>query len=161
MNNIIIRKATYEDKEQTNEVHRRYIREVCSKDYSSEQIRIWSDVNYSDEIWKRSLEQDIYYVLELDSKIEGFIHGKVHDNNTGEIMGLYFTPTILGKGYGRKSFELVMNEISRKKPQKVIISGTKTARAFYEAMGLKVKEIVQSNIRETVIETCEMELSFS
>jgi len=155
---IIIRKAKLEDKVATNDAHKRSIREVCSKDYNEEQIRIWSDVTYSDEIWENSLKNDIYYVLEKDTVIEGFIHGRIHSDNTGEIMGLYFTPAIMGQGYGRKAFELVMKEILKSNPTKVIISGTKTALPFYKAMGFKVVEVKQSNIRGTVIETNEMEL---
>ena len=161
MSTVTIRKGKIEDKQQVNLAHKRSIREVCSKDYNEEQVRIWSDVTYDQEIWNRSIQNDIYYVLEKDGTIEGFIHGRVHPDNTGEIMGLYFTPEVIGLGYGRKVFDLVMNDIKSSSPSRVIISGTKTARPFYEAMGFTVVEIKQSNIRGTMIETNEMELLIS
>lgn len=158
MEDVIIRKATIEDKEQVNDAHVRSIREVCSKDYEPHQIEAWSSVIYDQEIWDKNVTNDIFYVLEKAGRVEGMIHGRVHDNSIGEIMGLYFTPEIIGQGYGRKAFEIVMDEIKQTKPEKVVISGTVTARPFYEAMGFSVKEIKLSNIRGVDIQTNEMEL---
>ncbi len=158
MSEVIIRRAKLEDKTATNDAHKRSIREVCSRDYNEEQIRIWSDVTYSDDIWENTVKNDICFVLEKNSKVEGVIHGRIHPDNTGEIMGLYFTPEIIGQGLGRKAFEMVMSEILKTNPSKVIISGTKTALPFYKAMGFEVTEVKQSNIRGTIIETNEMEL---
>jgi hypothetical protein len=89
MSRMAIREAKLEDKDQVNHAHVRSIREVCSKDYSPAQIQAWSDLKYSDEIWSNTVINDCCYLIEKDSKVQGFCHAKVHDNGIGVIAGMY------------------------------------------------------------------------
>lgn len=152
-----IRKGKMDDIESVMNVHRRSIREICSKDYNEEQIAKWSDVNYSMEIWTKTINDDCYYVYERDSQIVGFCHALLRENNIGEIVGMYFAPEIKGLGLGAKIFSLCMDYLDNQKVDKVIIHGTKTAKPFYESMGFKTVEKKESNIRGAIIESYLLE----
>lgn len=152
-----IRRGVIADMNAVMSAHKRSIQEVCSKDYTKEQTDLWSNVNYSLEIWERTITKDIFFVVEIDGTVQGMCHGRNHDNGTAEIMGLYFAPELIGQGVGREVFEKCMSELIKPNPSKVIISATKTAKGFYEAMGFKpVKEVV-CNIRGADILTFDME----
>ena len=157
MENLVIRKARLEDKEQVNQAHVRSIKEVCSRDYSPEQIEKWSSLKYSDDIWSNTVNKDCCYLIEKDSQIYGFCHAKIHNDNRGEIAGLYFTPEILGKGFGRKIFERCLAYLKQFNPEKIFIVGTKTAKGFYETMGFRTLEKKIIQIRGVDVECYHME----
>jgi len=158
-NDYIIRKSIFEDKVAVNEAHMKSIREVCAKDYSSEQIKHWSSLTYTDDVWTISVNNDFHYVIEKNGKVEGFCHAKVHDDSIGEIVGLYFTYEVIGLDAGREVFELAMKYFKEKNPKKVIISATKTAKGFYEKMGFDaLGPATDCQMRGTTIECFDMEL---
>ena len=47
----VIRKAKLDDMKSVMRAHTLSIEEICSKDYTSEQIAKWADVNYSNDVW--------------------------------------------------------------------------------------------------------------
>lgn len=147
--NIIIRKSKIEDIEQVMDAHKRSIVELCSNDYNEEQIDCWSNVNYSHDIWSRSVNDEYHLVVEKNNKIEGFCHACVHEGAIGEIRGLYFTSEIAGLGYGRKIFKKSIDYLRDNDCNKVVITGTKTAKPFYEKMGFSCIEEKSLNIRGT------------
>ena len=156
-----IRQAKIEDKVAVNEAHKRSIREVCSKDYNSEQIEKWSNVTYDDKIWENGIKNHFYYVVEVNGKVEGMCHALVHDDHiTGEIFGLYLTPQAIGLGAGRELVEMAMDWMKVQAPiTKVVISGTKTAKPFYEKMGFKAKGgPAKEEIRGAILDCYDMEL---
>ncbi|WP_417334717.1 GNAT family N-acetyltransferase [Halobacteriovorax marinus] len=159
MSEIKIRKAKVEDMEAVNAAHRRSIKEVCSKDYTAEQIEKWSDVTYALERWKNTIENECCYILEQNNEIYGVCHSKIHDDNRGEIVGLYLTPEVIGKGLGRKIFEKCLSYVKDFKPALVFINGTITAKGFYEAMGFHAVEEKQINIRGADVKIHYMEMN--
>lgn len=155
---IIIRKAILQDKRSVEAAHIRSIREVCSKDYSADQIEKWSAIKYSDDIWHNTVNRDCCYLVVKGSVTYGFCHAKIHENNRGEIVGLYFTPEIIGQGLGRTVFDKCMTYLDEHLTKTIFIRGTKTARGFYEAMGFKVIESGTLQIRGAEIAYYYMEL---
>ncbi len=155
---IIIRKASLQDKKSVEAAHIRSIREVCSKDYSKEQIEKWSALKYSDDVWDKTVNQDSCYLVVSGSVVYGFCHAKTHENNRGEIVGLYFTPEIIGQGLGRTVFDRCMKYLDEHNAKTIFIRGTKTAKGFYEAMGFKIIESGTLQVRGTDIEYYYMEL---
>lgn len=153
----ILRKVERLDIEKVMECHRRSIREICVKDYSHDQIQKWSNINYSMDIWKNTVERDCCYVYERDDKILGFCHAMLRENEVGEIVGMYFVPEIQGLGLGRKIFNLCIDYLKENNVKKVIIHGTKTAKAFYESMGFNCLGKKEVNIRGAIIESYDFE----
>ena len=158
MSEFLIREAVLSDKEAVNKAHVRSIREVCSKDYTPEQIAAWSDVIYDDQIWQNTVLKDRCYVVEKDSEVLGFCHAGVRDESRGIIIGLYLVPEAIGKGLGRKLFDQAMDYLNEQKVIKVTVQGTKTARPFYEAVGFVVTEETTMDLRGITLECICMEL---
>jgi putative acetyltransferase len=155
----LIRRARINDMIEVMRAHRLSIKEICSKDYNPEQIEKWSDVKYTNEIWEDSVNKDIYYVIEVDGRIEGFCHSQVHANNVGEIKGLYFTKVVQGTGLGREVFELSMNNLRADGCKTFFIFATKTAKGFYEKMGFREVESLNIQVRGANLECYKMEMS--
>ncbi|MCB9091396.1 MAG: GNAT family N-acetyltransferase [Halobacteriovoraceae bacterium] len=158
MDKVIIRKSKLEDLNEVMDAHRRSILELCSKDYDENQIKCWSSINYSSDIWECSVNKEFHLVLEKNNKIEGFCHACVHGNSVGEIKGLYFTKEIAGQGYGRKVIEKSLDYLKKYNCNKCIISGTKTAKPFYEKMGFNCIEDQTLNIRGADLTCYKMEM---
>lgn len=158
MSEIIIRNTLVEDMKAVMDAHRRSIIELCSKDYNDEQIKCWSTVKYSLDIWKCSVNDEFHLVVEKDGRIEGLCHACIHSEGVGEIKGLYFTKEIAGQGYGRKAFEQSLEFLKEGRCKKVIITGTKTARPFYEKMGFSCINERSLNIRGSDLICYSMEM---
>ena len=154
-----IRESRFEDMDAVIRAHRTSILELCSKDYSSEQMEKWGNVYYSEEVWRKTIQSsnERHFVVEVNQMIEGFCHCKVHPNGMGEIAGLYVTSKIQGTGLARKAFELCMDFIKAHGCKKVFIFGTKTAKGFYEAMGFCEVEALNINVRGADLECFKME----
>ena len=155
--NYTIRKSKIEDMNEVMDAHQRSIRELCTQDYNQDQIDKWSDISYCPEIWSKTVNDEYHLVVEVDDKIEGFCHAKIRENGEGEIAGLYFTKEIEGKGIGREVFEKVIDYIKSNKSSKVLITGTITAKGFYERMGFVEIESKELCIRGAVLACFKME----
>lgn len=139
------------------DAHRRSIIEICSKDYSPAQIEKYSAINYSSEIWEKSINDDYHLVVEVKNIIEGFCHAKIGDNGDGHIVGLYFSPVIAGQGIGRKVIEMTFNYLDQYMPRKIVLTGTVTAKPFYEKMGFIAVERKIITIRGAELPCYRME----
>lgn len=47
-------------------VHRDSIIDLCSKDYTSDEIKHYSNVIYTEDIWQRSINDQYHIVVELE-----------------------------------------------------------------------------------------------
>jgi N-acetylglutamate synthase-like GNAT family acetyltransferase len=134
---ITIRRAQHNDAPQIIDAHVRSIREVCSKDYTSEQIAAWSGRNFRAQVWCRTIDRDFVWVVEVNSTVRGFSHLAFMDEVTAEIMGFYFTPEARGSGTGKKLFQMMKEEAFAKGVKKLQLNATLTAKPFYESCGFQ------------------------
>jgi len=155
--NIKIRKTNLEDMKAVEDAHRRSIQNICSKDYTSHEIEKFSAVKYSTDIWENSIHNDYHIVIERDGIIEGMCHAKMNDNRIGEIVGLYITDKVIGTGCGRKLTEMAFEYLLKFNPIKITLTGTKTAKPFYEKMGFKEIEEKIVDIRGAQLTCYQME----
>jgi GNAT superfamily N-acetyltransferase len=118
------------------EAHRRSIHELCSKDYAPEQIADWGGARIKPERYVESITKNSekFFVLDDSGTIGGFA-GWFGE----EIQGFYMHPEYVGKGWGRKLFQVAETDFwqATQHPICTIIS-TITAKLFYEKMGYKV-----------------------
>lgn len=154
-----IRKTKMEEMKAVEDAHRRSIKKICSKDYSPEQIEKFAAVKYTEDRWEHSINNDYHIVVEKDGVVEGMCHAKVHENGEGEIVGLYFTDKVIGRGIGRKVMEFAFEYMKEHKAKKFFLNGTITAKPFYEKMGFQVVEKKKASIRGTEIDCFLMERS--
>jgi hypothetical protein len=97
---LIIRRALHGDATNIITAHRRSIRELCSKDYTSEQIAAWSGMNFQEDRWCQTMDQDLVLVIsDQQDNIFGFEHLQVHGDSDAEIAGLYFVPEATGQNF--------------------------------------------------------------
>lgn len=154
----IIRKTKIEEMVSVMDAHSRSIRQLCSKDYNQDQVSKWSSVNYTESIWHNTINNEFHICVEVNGRIEGLCHAKVDEDGDGHIVGLYFTDVIAGKGIGREVFEQAIAYIRKAGSTKVFITGTITAKGFYERMGFKAVEKKQVSTRGATLDCYKMEM---
>ena len=161
ISNTFVRRATLSDAFGIHQAHMKSITEICSKDYDEEQIEAWGNRPYNEESRIEAIKNDYVWVVESNKRIEGYAYLKIFDeHNYGEIWGLYLTPIVCGKGFGRIIIELIIKEARKLKLKKIYLSSTKTSKKFYEAAGFKqVGEDDVTLIRGFEIEGHPMEIS--
>ncbi|MBY0416259.1 MAG: GNAT family N-acetyltransferase, partial [Bdellovibrionales bacterium] len=133
-----IRRAKYTDATNMISAHRRSIREVCSKDYTPEQIAAWSGRNFQEEHWKKTMDSDhVWVISDKEDNIYGFGHLKFNQISESEIAGLYFVPEVIGLGIGKTLIKIIFNECKKRSIQTVSLTATKTAKRFYQNAGFE------------------------
>lgn len=134
---LLIRRARSEDAAKIINAHRRSIREVCSRDYSPDQIAVWSGRDFQETRWHQTIDRDIVWVIaDTANNIFGFGHLQIR-GNVAEVMGLYFVPEAIGRGFGKQMIRLMHKECESNSVQSISLTGTKTAKKFYEAVGFQ------------------------
>lgn len=134
---FIIRRAIHSDAEDIINVHVKSIRDVCAKDYTVEQIEAWAGRKFKPEMWIQAMDRDYIWVIEYDSKVTGFGHLAIMDEETCEVMGLYFVPSAIGQGLGKKIFQEFLSVAKKNQSKKMRLHSTLTARSFYESLGFR------------------------
>ena len=157
--NYKIRKSKIADMRSVEDAHRRSILEICSKDYTADQIEKFSGVKYTSDIWDNSINNEYHIVVEVDGKIEGMCHAKLREDGDGEIVGLYFSKVISGQGIGREVVEMAFKYLEQFRLKKIVLTGTVTAKHFYKKMGFVEKVEKKINIRGAEITCYSMEKS--
>lgn len=130
-----IRRALHSDAEDIIHAHVESIRRICSKDYTPQQIEAWSGRKFRIPLWEDTIDRDYVWVVTYKNKVHGFGHFAVMDNENGEVMGLYLTPEICGKGLAKKLFEEILKIAYKQQLKKINLHATITARGFYERLG--------------------------
>ncbi len=136
----IIRRATLEDAEGLFQAHMRSIREVCSREYAEADIKAWTERSFDPVARANSIRNQWVWVVELNGKIEGFGHlafslqGKT---KVTHVAGLYLTPSVLGKGLGRRILQFMIQESRQAGVEKILLEATLTAHGFYLSQGFK------------------------
>jgi len=153
-----IRKTTIEDMKMVEDAHRRSIIELCSKDYSKEQIKSYSNVNYSKEVWNESVTKDFHEIVITNGKVEGFCHSRIKENGDGEILGLYLTQTVSNKGIGRELVQRAIIKLIDVNIKKITLTANKTAKEFYVKMGFNLITESEIKIRGVILECFRMEM---
>ncbi|MFP5387548.1 MAG: GNAT family N-acetyltransferase [Bacteriovoracia bacterium] len=131
----MIRRAEHTDAEGIIAAHVSSIRLICSADYTEREIAAWSGRKFKAQSWCQVMDRDFVWVVELDKKVEGFGHLALMDETSGEIMGLYLTPSIRGKGCGRALLKEIIEVARAHRLEKLSLFSTKTAKKFYEGQG--------------------------
>ncbi len=132
----LIRRAAIQDAKGIHHSHMQSIREVCKKDHSPEEINAWGYREYHPDHRQDCIKNHLMWVVEDKGLIEGYAHVMIKDQNAS-LLGLYFTPAVIGKGLGKAMFKLIIKELKEKKIKKMGLDSTLTAHSFYLSMGAK------------------------
>lgn len=132
---IIIRKAEHADAEGIINAHVNSIRNICAKDYTDEQIEAWAGRKFRADLWCQTIDRDFVWVIVKESKVLGFGHLAVMDQEIAEIMGFYFIPSAIGQGFGKLLFLEMLKVCEEKKLKRLTLHATITAKPFYQKLG--------------------------
>lgn len=130
-----IRRAIHADAEHIHLSHMRSIREICSKDYTLEQINAWTNRDFKAGLWWQAIDRDFIWVVEIDTIVRGFGHLANMGEGVGEVLGFYFAPEARGFGAGVKLMNVIKDEARMMNLKKIELNSTKTAKSFYEKVG--------------------------
>jgi N-acetylglutamate synthase-like GNAT family acetyltransferase len=133
-----IRRAVASDAEGIHNAHMKSIQEMCAKDYSPEQIRAWGGRGFHEESRVRAIGNDFVWVVEGDGIIEGYGHLKIIEKDGvkhGHVFGLYFTPKVVGKSFGKAIVRMMIEEMKAAKIKTMRLESTITSQTFYRHMG--------------------------
>ncbi len=133
---LLIRRAVPADALGIHEAHMRSIREVCSKDHSPEEIKAWGGREFREEQRLKIMREGAVWTVEDKGVIEGYAALLFHGDEA-ELAGMYITPKVIGKGIGKRLFELAQEESRNRKMKRLKFSSTITSLGFYELMGAK------------------------
>jgi peptidase E/N-acetylglutamate synthase-like GNAT family acetyltransferase len=158
----LIRKASLIDSYAIHEAHMKSIQEICTPDYTEDQINAWGFRQYNQEQRHNSILNHDLWVLEAQGRIEGFLEVKIHrGEGMAELLGLYLTNNFAKQGYGKRLMHLMHEKCMEQGVSKVNLISTLTAKKFFEKMGAKpIKDANCLVIGGIGIPGIMMELSF-
>ena len=139
--NFKIRRADHADAAGIIHAHRCSIREICSDDYTEEQIAIWSGRDFKEGIWHETIDKDtVEVIVDASEAVFGFCHHGYtsKEKKINEIKGLYLRPQALGKGFGSKLVSNAVDHSTANGCTSIILYSTKTAQPFYEYQGFSL-----------------------
>ena len=132
---MIIRKVRLDDVKTVVKLTRDTIRNVNSKDYTKQQIDVWTSKNTARRLVSKIKDKSILRVVAvIDKKIVGVVCLKLNDN---EIAGLYIKHTMHGRGIGSKLMDYIESYAKRGGLKYLKLYSTITAEKFYIHLGYK------------------------
>ncbi|MBC7465740.1 MAG: GNAT family N-acetyltransferase [Bdellovibrio sp.] len=142
---ITIRVAQVTDAEAIHQAHMISIKEICSKDHSPEEIRVWGGRKYNPDFRLPGILNQFYLVVEHQGQIEGFCQLRVEYKDhlkSAYLFGFYITPKVLKKKIGHALINLVFEFCESEKMNIINLKSTITSLNFYEKYGFqKISEL--------------------
>lgn len=136
----VVRRAREQDAPFIHEAHMKSIREICSRDYTEEEIKAWGGREYLEDIRLSAIRDDFVWVVEKKGKVVGFGHmqlGVGINKDEGHIKGLYLTPEVLGQGLGQAIIFMMEEEAAKVHIKRMTLSSTLNALEFYRKNGYR------------------------
>lgn len=144
-----IRPFQADDVDRVVELHRAAVEDVCSADYTADQIAAWTDTSTEESLETAQRDEIHRFVAVEDDTVIGF--GE-YNADEAKITGLYVAPDRMGSGAGTALLERVEEDARQQGIDVLECFSTVTARTFYEQHGYTVVE-------QTMYEMGDVELS--
>src|SRR3989344_377211 len=157
LNNIVIRRAQISDAEAIHNAHMESINEICVKDHTSDEIRVWGGRTFDPAIRLPGIQNQFYLVAESNGIIEGFCQLKTSfkDNlKSAHLFGFYITPKILKKRVGDALMQLVFEYCESENIKLITLKSSITSFGFYQKYGFIQTGELTGLIREGVMIRC-------
>ena len=129
-----IRLIRDEDYAECARMHRQTIRNVNSKDYAEDVIRLWSGRNTVKKMRTGAPNVKRWVAVE-NNKIIGYCD---HHLLKSELLGLYVHKDYMGRGIGSRLLKTAEASLKKRGCKKIEIEATITAKPFYMKHGYKV-----------------------
>lgn len=129
---IITRRAKSEDIDKITKLYFDTVTNVNSKDYSPEEIKVWSgSAHNNNERWERAVNEQYFIVAEMNKEIVGF--GSIAEN--GYLDFMYVHKDHQRKGIALKLLNEIESKASEQKNKEIFAYVSITARPFFEKYG--------------------------
>lgn len=151
---ITIRFAQVTDAESIHHAHMISIQEICSKDHTPEEIRVWGGRKYNPDFRLPGILSQFYLVVEYQGKIEGFCQLRVEykdHQKSGYLFGFYITPKVLKQKIGHAMMQLVFEYCESEKIKTINLKSTITSLHFYEKYGFQKTGDLEGTPRDGVM----------
>lgn len=150
---LVLRRAEELDAEQIHLAHMKSINEICSRDHSEEEIRVWGGRKFDPNFRIPAINEQFYVVVECEGRIEGFCQLKTNDKTregSALLSGLYITPKMLNQKVGAYLLNLVFSYCRYLNIHEVTLRSSFTAVEFYKKHGFTQAGEMVKTIREGV-----------
>lgn len=150
-----IREARPGDESGIHEAQMRSIRELCSRDYTPEEIRVWGNRPLGTR-WTNAIKAGFVWVIEDEHKIYGCAYLRTSEEASEKrayVDCLYLSPEVIGQGFGRKLTLIMIEKAKDFGALSITLDSTLTAHNFYKKLGfvdtgpMKLVQIGDSKIR--------------
>jgi len=123
--------------------------------YSDEQIETWrSELT----ITEGTIQKESVFQLNIDSKPIGVYSLRTLDDDTCEIEHFWLLPEYIGKGFGRRMFDHLLEIASQSGAKNIRIVSDPNAEGFYLKMGARKVGEEESSIKGRALPILKIEL---
>ena len=147
MNNILIRRAGENDLRAITELFRDTIQFINSKDYTPEQVEVWSAGANNTGRWSQSIENQYFIVAELNGVLAGF--GSI--TREGYLDFMYVHKDYQRMGIASSLLTEIESKAAKQKNSEIYSDVSKTAKGFFEKMGYHCRKVVKDKAVNGVI----------
>lgn len=140
---MTFRNATLEDLPAMKALYRDTILTVCRKDYTEEQVKIWSSSADKEERWLDVVVNQLVLLAEIDDELVGF--GTLKNYNYIDFF--YVHKDFQGMGIAGKLLDRLLQEAGAYGTKLMTSDISITARPFFRKSGFKVVA-EQENVRQ-------------
>ncbi|MEO8209694.1 MAG: GNAT family N-acetyltransferase [bacterium] len=141
-----IREARQKDIEGIIELYRETVRAVNSKDYSKEQIKVWSEGAENYDNWKRHILEQYFLVAVIDNVIVGF--SSIAPN--GYLDFMYVHKDFQRKGIATNLLIEIERKAEEQKNEEIYSHVSATAKGFFEKSGYKYFGELKDSYKEVI-----------
>ncbi|MCA9459482.1 MAG: GNAT family N-acetyltransferase [Nanoarchaeota archaeon] len=147
-----IRKAEFGDAEEISKIVIDTIKNINSKDYSSEQIKVWVNSNSIENIRKKIQNKDRSTFVAIKNKeIVGYLAMYLMKNL---LSSFYIKRENLGSGIGKKMIIFAEGLAKERGLKELLLESTLTAYSFYKSQGyilVKKENHIQEGVKIPII----------
>lgn len=129
------------------------IKNVNIKDYSKEQIKVWTTDEYNSDKWIKRVKDMNPFIAEINGKIVGF--ADIQDD--GYIDHFFCHNEFQGQGIGKMLMQHLMNKCKEKSISRVYSQVSITAKPFFEVFGFHVVKQQSMKIENQTLSNYVME----
>ncbi|TGM01827.1 GNAT family N-acetyltransferase [Leptospira jelokensis] len=138
LDDVFYRNGNKEDLFQLQELFVESILNVCSNDYTEEQLKKWTLGSRDGKRWQEIISQQLVIIAEYNQSIIGF--GTLDPQNCIDL--LYVSSKHLRLGIAKQIYLRLEKDAKERKVKKLISHVSITAKPFFESQGF---ELVNEN----------------
>jgi putative acetyltransferase len=150
------RPITYNDYNEIKQLFVETVTEVCSKDYTPEQIEVWVSSAKNTQRWLDIFTHQYVLVAEIGDKIVGF--GTLENGDYLDL--LYVHKDFQRKGIANLLYLELEKVVEEQKKYSLSADVSKTARPFFESKGFTVIKEQNNLIQGVEIVNYKMEKNY-